>query len=169
MDGIILPAVLLTIGALAFFLEAFVPSGGLISVVGIACSCAALGFAFVNGGPNVGLVFLVITVVVVPASLISAFMLLPKTRFGRHVFLATRQEVKSGFTAQRAADLGLPGHTGTALSTLRPAGKAVIDGQRYDVMTQGEMIQKGATIEVRRVEGNRIVVREVRDTAGAAS
>ena len=162
MDGILLPAALLIIGTVAFFLEAFVPSGGLITVAGIACTCAALGLAFGYGGPAVGLVFLIITVILVPVSIVSAFVLLPRTALGQRVFLMRRQKVEDGYTVQRAEEQELLGQTGEALSVLRPSGEARIAGQRYDVMTAGEMIEKGASIEVRRVEGNRIVVRRVR-------
>jgi membrane-bound serine protease (ClpP class) len=163
MDGILLPAILLLVGALAFFLEAFVPSGGLITVAGIGCTCAALGLAFYDGGATVGLVFLIITIIIVPASLVSAFVLLPRTALGQRVFLMRSQKTEDGYTAQSAEQQKLLGQTGEALSVLRPSGEARIDGQRYDVMTGGEMIEKGAAIEVRRVEGNRIVVRQVRE------
>ena len=51
------------------------------------------------------------------------------------------------------------GAQGTAVTTLRPAGKASIDGQRVDVVTEGEMIDAGAVVRVVRADGNRIVVR----------
>jgi membrane-bound serine protease (ClpP class) len=47
---------------------------------------------------------------------------------------------------------------------LRPAGIAEIDGERIDVVAEGEMIEAGATIVVSRVDGNRIVVRRHRAT-----
>jgi membrane-bound serine protease (ClpP class) len=48
---------------------------------------------------------------------------------------------------------------GTAASTLRPAGIAHLDGERVDVVSDGELIEAGEPIEVIRVDGNRIVVR----------
>ncbi len=51
------------------------------------------------------------------------------------------------------------GSRGVTQTVLRPAGKALIDGQRVDVVTEGDMIDEGAEIEVVRVDGNRVVVR----------
>jgi membrane-bound serine protease (ClpP class) len=53
---------------------------------------------------------------------------------------------------------GLIGKNGVATTTLRPAGKAKIEGKLVDVVTQGDFIEKGAQIRVLRLEGNRIVV-----------
>ncbi len=55
----------------------------------------------------------------------------------------------------------LLGAVGTAMSDLRPAGLARIDGERVDVVSQGDFVSVGSKIEVIRVEGNRITVREV--------
>lgn len=55
-----------------------------------------------------------------------------------------------------------PGMKGTALSTLRPAGKAMIDGKRADVIADdGTWIEKNAPVEIVNVSGNRIYVREI--------
>lgn len=59
--------------------------------------------------------------------------------------------------------LVLDGHQGTALSYLRPAGIAEIDGHRVDVITEGEYIAAGDRIEVLSDDGYRRVVRRVPD------
>lgn len=55
----------------------------------------------------------------------------------------------------------LEGQRGTALSYLRPAGIAEIDGHRVDVVTEGEYIAAGDRIEVLHDDGYRRVVRRV--------
>jgi membrane-bound serine protease (ClpP class) len=55
----------------------------------------------------------------------------------------------------------LRGQSGFAASYLRPAGVALIDGQRVDVLTQGEFIPEGTPIRVTRVEGARIFVEPI--------
>jgi membrane-bound ClpP family serine protease len=47
---------------------------------------------------------------------------------------------------------------------LRPAGIAEIDGERIDVISDGEFINPGENIVVTRIDGNRIVVRHQRTT-----
>jgi membrane-bound serine protease (ClpP class) len=53
----------------------------------------------------------------------------------------------------------LIGHAGFATSYLRPAGYAAIDGQKVDVLTEGEFVAAGTPVVVTRVEGARIFVR----------
>lgn len=55
----------------------------------------------------------------------------------------------------------LLGKRGKAISTLRPSGKAEIDGKVYAVEADGAFIEPKKTVEVIRVRGNRIIVRSV--------
>jgi membrane-bound serine protease (ClpP class) len=55
----------------------------------------------------------------------------------------------------------LLGKRGKAISTLRPSGKAEIDGKVYAVEADGAFIEPNKTVEVIRVRGNRIIVRSV--------
>ncbi|GAB4155830.1 MAG: hypothetical protein Tsb009_32690 [Planctomycetaceae bacterium] len=60
-------------------------------------------------------------------------------------------------------NLALVGRRGTAISVLRPAGKAEIDGEYVDVVSDGSYISSGSEVEVVQVVGNRIVVRAVNE------
>ena len=51
--------------------------------------------------------------------------------------------------------------TGVAITQLRPLGAAFINGKRVDVISQGALIDRGASIIVVSVEGMRVVVREL--------
>ena len=55
----------------------------------------------------------------------------------------------------------LRGAIGTASSFLRPAGVALIDDRRVDVLTEGEFIAAGTPVRVTRVEGARVFVEPV--------
>jgi len=50
------------------------------------------------------------------------------------------------------------GASGTSTTELRPSGRAEIDGQLIDVVTQGEWIEPGQPVRVIEVHGNRIIV-----------
>ena len=56
----------------------------------------------------------------------------------------------------------LVGRSGKALTPLRPAGTAVIDGQMFDVTTDGGFIEAEERVQIIRIEGNKIVVRPAR-------
>ena len=64
--------------------------------------------------------------------------------------------------AEEMGGPSLGGATGVALSDLRPSGIARIDGERVDVVSDGEYIAAGQPIEVVRDEGYRRVVRRGR-------
>jgi membrane-bound serine protease (ClpP class) len=53
------------------------------------------------------------------------------------------------------------GARGVALTPLRPSGTAVINDQRYDVVTEGVMVERDAAVEVVDVEGNVVTVAPV--------
>ncbi len=67
----------------------------------------------------------------------------------------------SSRTSLIAQDSRLVGQQGTVLSVLRPAGKARINDQFVDVVSEGPYILQGCRIEVVAVSGNRVVVREI--------
>jgi membrane-bound serine protease (ClpP class) len=52
----------------------------------------------------------------------------------------------------------LKGKNGVAITTLRPSGKIVIDGQTYDAMAVSGMIDKGTNIVVTKVEAAQLYV-----------
>lgn len=80
---------------------------------------------------------------------------LPETRLFKRVELTTTSPVP-------AAVSGVPvGATGVAETMLRPAGKGRFGEALVDVVTEGDLIEKGAAIRVAEVAGNRVVVRRV--------
>ena len=54
------------------------------------------------------------------------------------------------------------GKLGTALSPLRPAGIGLFEGERLDVVSDGDFIDKDVSIEIIRIDGYRLIVRPVK-------
>ena len=70
-----------------------------------------------------------------------------------------RQELdRREMVADRSAFLGLTGMTTTILS---PAGKAQFGDAIIDVMSDGELVPRGAPVAVTRVAGNVVVIRPI--------
>src|SRR5690606_22229087 len=95
------------------------------------------------------------------ALLVSLVLLrfLPRLPFGRQLVLRTELDAERGYASAPQHDAQLLGKLGRATSPLRPAGIAEFGGARVDVISDGEHIGAGESIEVIRVDGNRIVVR----------
>jgi membrane-bound serine protease (ClpP class) len=53
------------------------------------------------------------------------------------------------------------GQTGVVLTLLRPSGKAKIEGEVYDVISQGDFVPKGTKIRVARIKGTKIIVNRI--------
>lgn len=51
-----------------------------------------------------------------------------------------------------------PGDTGVALTYLRPSGKAEINDEMFDVITENQYLEKGTPVKVIDIRGNRIIV-----------
>jgi len=86
---------------------------------------------------------------------------MPHTPVLRGLVLQHSETVAAGYVSSTASERELVGKTGVALSVLRPSGRAEIDGRVVDVVTEGDYTEPGQRLEVARVEGNRIVVRNV--------
>ena len=54
----------------------------------------------------------------------------------------------------------LLGRKGEAVTPIMPSGKARIDGKVYDVISDGEVIDKGDSVEVLQAIANRVVVKK---------
>lgn len=148
---------LMLLGVLLLFAELFVP-GGILGLIGVVMMGIAVYFCFQHYGSQVGVGVLLLSVTFTLGMVIFAFTLFPKTSLGRHIFLA--DVVSQSQDARKAGFIGadLVGKEGVSESELRPAGIAVIAGNRVDVVTDSEWVEHGVRVRVVRVDGNRIVV-----------
>lgn len=85
-----------------------------------------------------------------------------KSPFLRRFVLDTSENDQAGFEEkdkEAVADWShLMGMNGTTITRLSPAGKARVDGGVYDVISTGQMVDKGVSIEVVEAVANRVVV-----------
>jgi len=169
---IVLEMILLGVGLLLIALEVFVvPGFGVTGVTGIICvvfSLSLIGhdFAvptnavqFAAFGKSVLLVLASLTASIIGMVILSRFI--PSTPIFRRLALAAPQVKSAQADASPQKDVGLQvGEVGTALTVLRPAGKASFGTQLVDVTAESVFIEVGKPIEVLEVRGNRIVVKE---------
>ncbi|MGH9628013.1 MAG: NfeD family protein, partial [Bryobacteraceae bacterium] len=146
-------------------LEVFVlPGMTLAGIAGMLALGAGLAMTLVGAGATASVIIsalgrVAMSLLLATAGAFALLRLLPRLPFGRRLVLATGMQADMGYVSAPESDRRWLGRTGTALSPLRPAGIAKIDGARVDVVSDGSFIDAGAAIEVTRVDGNRIVVR----------
>jgi membrane-bound serine protease (ClpP class) len=156
---------LVTVGVLLIALEVFVlPGTTLAGIAGVVAVVAGLSMTLVGAGATFTVIIgalgrVAIALLLAMAGTFALLRVLPRLPFGRRLVLATGMEANLGYVSTPESDHRWKGRLGTALSPLRPAGIAEIDGIRVDVVSDGAYIEPGAAIEVTRVDGNRIVVR----------
>lgn len=172
------------IGVLLVMVEIFVlPGFGIAGILGAVCILVGLFGMLIKHPPGSapwpqtpfawqlfesevwGLLFGFIGFVIL-AILLPRY--LPKIPVVRRLVLkppeATAAQPSAAVTKQSMESFVKPaiqaGVKGVTVSQLRPAGKAIFGGRRFDVVSRGELIEANKEIIVVLVEGNRIVVRE---------
>lgn len=154
--------ILITIigGILLVITETFVP-GGVVGAVGIVLVLIGVVAGFTHG-VTMGFGLLAGAVVVGILLFYLWMKFFPKSIVGRKVILQQDASTWHGWDTENPA---LFGRLGTTSAPLHPTGIAVIEGKRIDVVTRGEMVEAGRKVRVIEVEGNRVVVAEVREEA----
>lgn len=157
-------------GIVLLALEIFViPGFGIAGALGIVAILAGLVMSLTGGGATAQFILAASARVVFSLlfALIASLVLLrflPRLPVARRLILDTRLGAGSEYGAAPETDRRWLGKKGHASSPLRPAGIAEIDGERVDVVSDGELIEAGQAIQVTRVDGNRIVVRRLPHT-----
>jgi membrane-bound serine protease (ClpP class) len=156
------------IGVSLILLEIFViPGFGIAGISGIILVFASLFFSLVGGDPFLDLELVSRAIIQLSLSLVIALVLifvlakyLPKTSVFNKFVLSESEKSVDGFSSHSFAE-DLIGAEGIALTTLRPAGTAEINGRRVDVMTESEYVEKDKKIKVLAVDGIRVLVKEI--------
>lgn len=145
---------LLILGAVLLFLEVLLP-GLIAGTIGCLCLLAAVILGYRGFGYQTGSLILAGVLVGLLIGTWCWLEFFPESR------VAKRFISRSSIGELGVAKPELLNGTGTALTQLRPSGAANINGQRVDVVTEGDLIERGARIQVVAVEGARIVVRAI--------
>ena len=145
--------VLVLVGFLMIAAEVFVP-GLVLGTLGGLCLLGAVALCYVAYGPLGGTAAFAGLAVLGTIGFFLWLRLFPHTPLGKKMMLH-----KSLLSRNSLKMPDLLGATGEAVTPLRPAGTAVIQGRRMDVVAEGGLIESGKKVSVVAQEGIRIVVR----------
>ena len=163
-----LDIILFIIGLILLAAEIFViPGFGVAGIGGILLILISLFLSLTPSGPFFNFESISLAFIQLAGALAAAFILilvlakfLPKSRSFSKLILDESEKSEKGFVSY-PSEKNLIGAEGVALTTLRPAGTAEINGKRVDVMTDSEYVQQGSRIIVVRVEGIKVVVKKI--------
>jgi membrane-bound serine protease (ClpP class) len=143
------------IGFALLLTEMFLP-GGVLGAVGLLSLAAAVVVGYVKFGALTGTTLFAAILIITLIGFSIWMAVFPRTAIGRRLTLGRNLEKGDNLPSSSA----LVGVEGTALSTLRPSGKALINERRVDVVAEGDFIEAGEPVIVIAAEGARIVVRK---------
>jgi membrane-bound ClpP family serine protease len=146
---------LFLLGLVFLFFEVFTP-GPIFGLLGGLTLMGGITMAFINYGGNIGLLTAVGALMAVAATLYAELVWLPKTRF------AQKLSIKS---TSGAIDRSLPvppgevvGKDAEALTTLAPSGYVLVEGRRYEAVSQSGHVARGEQLLVAGFDNLRLIV-----------
>ena len=152
--GLLLPVALILVGLALVAVEvAVVPGLNVVGVVGVLGAAAGVVLAFVEFGALGGLGALAATVVAAGGL---GYLLWESGAWDRFVLTDSLRGEDDPGAESRARLLG---RVGTAVTPLRPAGVAEVDGVRVEVETEGAWVAAGSRVRVAALDRRRVIVR----------
>ncbi len=144
--------------ALAMFIaELFIPSGGLLAIIGAVSITSAILICFaINRW--LGAALLLATIVIAPFAMSGAIKLWQRTPIGRRMILTTT-------VGELPRPHLLVGSTGMTLTEMRPMGEIEVAEIRVEALSEmAAIIPAGRKVKVLSISGNVATVREMKET-----
>ena len=135
----------------------------LIPGFGVFGAMSALSFGglsvLVMDSPKAGVAIFLLSSVLSVGMGIAFVKMMPHLCVTRKLFILPLPEPSSEPAKMPERPLVVVGNVGETCTQLRPVGTVLFGTDRVEVVSEGEFLQKGETVEVVRVEGNKVVVR----------
>jgi len=154
--NLLVPVILQLAGIGIIIAEIIIPSGGILSILAVGIFAYSLYLVFSGISIFAGMVFLTVDLITIPILIILGLKFIARSPVTLRETLSREQ----GVTSQAEDMEQYLGHEGIALTDLRPAGMAMLNDRRTDVVTRGEYLNKGTPVIVIKITGNQIVVKE---------
>ena len=145
---------LLSVALLLFFFEIVVP-GGILAIMGACLVLAACVITFTDYGAMPALAVFVGSMVVSLLLLFLELKILPKTKYGKRLFLL-REQKTSSLSPQAGQEI--IGQRGETITTMAPTGMVLIDGEKYEAFSQSGLLEKGTPVAVVKQDPFRLIV-----------
>jgi membrane-bound ClpP family serine protease len=155
-ESLLFSIILQLAGVVVIIAEIILPSGGILSIVALSVFGYSLFIVFNEISMTIGFSFVAADLILIPVLVIVGLKLLVRSP----VTLRKTLSRKGGVSSQSSELGSYVGTQGNAVTDLRPAGIAVINSKRVDVVTRGEYLEKDSAIIVTAVTGNQIIVRK---------
>ena len=159
MDTFYWSIVLVAIGLFIMVLELFVPSAGMLGILAILLFVAGIIVGFIES-ITMGIGLLVVTLLLVLLLFAVMVKVWPHTPIGRRILIAPVDSPDDVLPHSEHVDEMYEslGQLGIAKTKMLPSGIVMVNGRKFDALSDGLPISQGATIKVVAVKGNRMIV-----------
>lgn len=151
--------VLFIVGMALITIELFVPGLGIFGGLGLVALILCIVFQAKTLLEGL-ILFLIISVLIFVLALIVARSFRKGFLYRSSLVLKNNADKDEGYISNEDYS-HLVGKQGVSLTPLRPSGMVDINGERADVVTDGEFIKRGEKVVVTKVSGRRIIVKKV--------
>lgn len=145
-------------GVFVIIAEIIIPSGGLLALIAAGLFGYSLYVVFQQISTAVGIAFVCADLIMIPALIIIGLKMLARSP----ATLNTELSSDVGVTSQSPELAVFLDQEGRAVTDLRPAGVALVNNKRLDVVTRGEYIDRDSEVKVIAVTGNQIIVKKIK-------
>ena len=146
-------------GIVMFIVEMFTPGFGVAGGLGIASFAAIIVMQFLANSLTAALIVTAVLVLLLAIIVVLFIRSFQKGALSRSRIVNNTSVEGESSPVVKEKGMSLVGKTGTAVTALRPAGIAEIDGVRMNVSTYGNFIDPGKEVVVAAVEGLNVFVK----------
>lgn len=147
---------IIALGLILIFLEIFlIPGTSLFGILGGLAILTGDILIYNNYGAKWGGIAVAATIVALAIAIAAGFRVIQSNK------MAMKAEIK-GKVNELEKDLYSIGDIGKAVTELRPNGKGVFNGQRVDVYSSGEYIQRESDLEIIKITNHKIYVKQAK-------
>lgn len=148
-------ALLFVVGFILLAFEVFVP-GAILGIFGGLALLGGVVLSFLEHGAGGGFTALGVAALLAGLMFTFEFVILPRTPWGRRMFL--RAEVGGTSQPPVADAASVVGRMGEAVTPLSPTGYILVDGRRYEASSRSGQIARGDAVRVVGLDTFRLLV-----------
>ena len=155
-----IPAILLTVGIIFCIIEMFIPGVGFFGISGSIAILAGIVLRFIRGF-NLTQLFILVLILCVVFTLAGLIVVRSSKKglLSRSPLINNKTAIPVQFENPELDSM--VGKQGKVTIECKPLGKAEIEGNEYEVLSNGEYLIVGVSVEVLENNGNVLVVKKL--------
>ena len=152
----------LLVGLVLCCIECFIPGFGVFGITGAVFSIFSLVLTLIVGGQYAWIQLLYMTAITVVVLLVVVTIAIKSAKSGllsRSPLVQKEIAIPTDYASNEKNYAFLLNKQGKTKTILKPVGKVEIEGEVYQVTTDGEYIEKNKDVYVAKVDGSSIIVK----------